>query len=142
MIPRRQPTGVSRPLRRCETGASDTLERQDDSASNAGSSGICGRTTLGKIDQTDCGMSEHVFMVDVLKYAVVERERRFVVAGIPEGVTQTFRIEDYYIELTRLRLRRVMAADASLTCRPHERGHHCARQGSPLPTPTRGRAAA
>jgi len=94
------------------------------------------------IDQTDCGMSEHVFMVDVLKYAVVERERRFVVAGIPEGVTQTFRIEDYYIELTRLRLRRVMAADGSLTCRPHERGHHCARQGSPLPTPTRGRAAA
>jgi len=26
-------------------------------------------------------MSEHVFMVDVRKYAVVERERRFVVAG-------------------------------------------------------------
>src|SRR5665647_2629401 len=58
-------------------------------------------------------MSEHVFMVDVLKYAVVERERRFVVAGIPEGVTQTLRIEDYYIEHTRLRLRRVMAADGS-----------------------------
>ena len=60
-------------------------------------------------------MSEHVFMVDVLKYAVVERERRFVVAGIPEGVTQTLDIEDYYIEHTQLRLRRVMAADGSLT---------------------------
>jgi CYTH domain-containing protein len=60
-------------------------------------------------------MCERVFMVDVLKYAVVERERRFVVAGIPEGVTQTLRIEDYYIGHTRLRLRRVMAADGSLT---------------------------
>jgi hypothetical protein len=27
-------------------------------------------------------MSEHVLIVGVLKYAVVERERRFVVAGI------------------------------------------------------------
>jgi hypothetical protein len=60
-------------------------------------------------------MSEHVLMVDVLKYAVVERERRFVVAGIPEGVTQTLRIEDYYIEHTRLRLRQVTAADGSFT---------------------------
>jgi CYTH domain-containing protein len=60
-------------------------------------------------------MSEHVFMVDLLKYAVVERERRFVVAGIPEGVTHTLRIEDHYIEHTRLRLRRVMAADGSFT---------------------------
>jgi hypothetical protein len=80
---------------------------------------------IGKIDHAVCGMSEHVFMVDVLKYAVVERERRFVVAGIPEGVTQTFRIEDYYIEHTRLRLRRVMAADGSLDLPP-------ARARSPL----------
>jgi CYTH domain-containing protein len=55
------------------------------------------------------------FMVDVLNYAVVERERRFVVAGIPEGVTQTLRIEDYYIEHTLLRLRQVMAPDGSFT---------------------------
>lgn len=54
-------------------------------------------------------------MVDVLKYAVVERERRFVVARIPDGVTHTARIEDYYIEHTRLRLRRVTAADGSRT---------------------------
>jgi CYTH domain-containing protein len=70
---------------------------------------------LGLLTLTTSGISEHVFMVDVLKYAVVERERRFVVAGIPEGVTQTLRIEDYYIEHTRLRLRRVMAADGSFT---------------------------
>ena len=56
-------------------------------------------------------MSEHVLMMDVLKYAVVERERRFVVASIPEGVTRTLRIEDHYIENSRLRLRRVTAAD-------------------------------
>ena len=73
------------------------------------------RTILGTIDRADRGMSEHVFMVDVLKYAVVERERRFVVAGIPEGVTQTLGIEDYYIEHTRLRLRLVTAADGSFT---------------------------
>jgi hypothetical protein len=36
-------------------------------------------------------MSEHVFMVDVLKYAVVERERKFVVAGIPDGACMTWR---------------------------------------------------
>ena len=52
-------------------------------------------------------------MMDVLKYAVVERERRFVVASIPEGVTRTLRIEDHYIENSRLRLRRVTAADGS-----------------------------
>ena len=67
------------------------------------------------MNRAEGGMSEHVFMVDVLKYAVVERERRFVVAGIPEGVTQTLRIEDYYIEHTRLRLRQVIAADGSFT---------------------------
>lgn len=72
-------------------------------------------TVIGKINRAHCGMSEHVVIVDVLKYAVVERERRFVVAGIPEGVTHTLDIEDYYIEHTRLRLRRVMAADASFT---------------------------
>lgn len=60
------------------------------------------------------GMREHVLMVDVLKYAVVERERRFLVAGIPAGVTRTFRIEDYYIEHTRLRLRRTIASDGSV----------------------------
>jgi CYTH domain-containing protein len=53
-------------------------------------------------------------MVDVLKYAVVERERRFLVAAVPEGVTRTVRIEDHYIENTRLRLRRVTAGDGSL----------------------------
>ena len=52
-------------------------------------------------------------MKDAPKYAVVERERRFVVASIPEGVTRTLRIEDHYIENSRLRLRRVTAADGS-----------------------------
>jgi|BarGraNGADG00312_1021997.scaffolds.fasta_scaffold48461_2 hypothetical protein len=51
-------------------------------------------------------MSEHVLIVDVLNYAVVERERRFDVAAIPEGVTQTLRIGDCFIEPTRRRLRR------------------------------------
>ncbi len=56
-------------------------------------------------------------MIDVLKYAVVERERRFVVASVPEGLTRTLRIEDHYIENTRLRLRRVTAADGSHVCK-------------------------
>lgn len=50
-----------------------------------------------------------------LKYAVVERERRYVVAAVPEGVTTTLDIVDHYITGTRLRLREVRAADGTAT---------------------------
>lgn len=40
-----------------------------------------------------------------LKYAVIERERRFLVRSIPSGVTAVTRIVDRYIEGSRLRLR-------------------------------------
>jgi CYTH domain-containing protein len=42
-----------------------------------------------------------------LKYAVVERERRYLVARLPEGVTGTRQISDRYVTGTRLRLREV-----------------------------------
>ena len=43
-----------------------------------------------------------------LKYAVVERERRYLVARVPDGVEQVVEIVDRYVEGTRLRLREVM----------------------------------
>jgi CYTH domain-containing protein len=50
-----------------------------------------------------------------LKYAVVERERRFVLANLPEGITTTSEILDRYVVGTRLRLREVRAADGAVT---------------------------
>ncbi|HEX2894605.1 MAG TPA: hypothetical protein VHO29_11455 [Marmoricola sp.] len=50
-----------------------------------------------------------------LKYAVVERERRYLVAAVPEGVTTTLDIVDHYVTGTRLRLREVRAADGTVT---------------------------
>ncbi len=43
-----------------------------------------------------------------LKYAVVERERRFLVEQLPEGVSSTRQIVDRYVVGTRLRLREVV----------------------------------
>ncbi|MGV8910060.1 MAG: hypothetical protein ACOH1Y_13850 [Propionicimonas sp.] len=59
-------------------------------------------------------------MADPLKYAVIERERRFLVETIPEGVTRTISIEDHYILGTRLRLRQASAADGT---RERKLGH-------------------
>jgi CYTH domain-containing protein len=50
-----------------------------------------------------------------LKYAIVERERRFLLANLPEGVTSTTEILDRYLEGTRLRLREVREHDGSVT---------------------------
>ncbi len=50
-----------------------------------------------------------------LKYAVVERERRFLVRSVPDGVTSTRAITDRYLTGTRLRLREVRGSDGSLT---------------------------
>ena len=49
-----------------------------------------------------------------LKYAVVERERRFLVAHVPDGVVEVRAIEDRYVTGTRLRLREVRAADGTV----------------------------
>ena len=46
-------------------------------------------------------------MSDSLKYAVVERERRYLLASLPSGVTSTKQIVDRYVIGTRLRLREV-----------------------------------
>lgn len=46
-----------------------------------------------------------------LKYAVVERERRFLLASLPEGVVETWDIHDRYVDGTRLRLREVRRPD-------------------------------
>jgi CYTH domain-containing protein len=50
-----------------------------------------------------------------LKYAVVERERRFLVSEVPDGVVGTRRIVDRYVTGTRLRLREVVDVDGSVT---------------------------
>lgn len=50
-----------------------------------------------------------------LKYAVVERERRYLLAKLPEGVTSTKEILDRYVIGTRLRLREVREDDGSVT---------------------------
>jgi CYTH domain-containing protein len=49
-----------------------------------------------------------------LKYAVVERERRFLVASVPEGVARSQRIVDRYLTGTRLRLREVQDDDGTV----------------------------
>lgn len=54
-------------------------------------------------------------MSDILKYAVVERERRYIVASLPEGVISTRDILDRYVTGTRLRLREVREDDGSVT---------------------------
>ncbi|TIC89017.1 hypothetical protein E8D34_00385 [Nocardioides sp. GY 10113] len=50
-----------------------------------------------------------------LKYAVVERERRYRVARLPDGVTETKEILDRYVTGTRLRLREVRDGDGTVT---------------------------
>lgn len=49
------------------------------------------------------------------RYAVVERERRYRVAGIPEGVVDVVEIRDRYIRGSRLRLRETRASDGTVT---------------------------
>ena len=50
-----------------------------------------------------------------LKYARIERERRFLLARVPDDVVATPArlIEDVYIDGTRLRLRRITASDGA-----------------------------
>ena len=50
-----------------------------------------------------------------LKYAVVERERRYILASLPEGVISTRDILDRYVTGTRLRLREVREGDGTVT---------------------------
>ena len=49
-----------------------------------------------------------------LKYAVVERERRYRLANLPSGVTGTMEIRDRYVTGTRLRLREVRQSDGTV----------------------------
>lgn len=49
-----------------------------------------------------------------LKYAVVERERRFLVGSLPDGVVGTVEIVDHYVVGTRLRLREVRYDDGTV----------------------------
>jgi CYTH domain-containing protein len=53
-------------------------------------------------------------MADPSKYAVVERERRYLVARVPDGVTSTKEITDRYVTGTRLRLREVREDDGTI----------------------------
>lgn len=48
-----------------------------------------------------------------LKYAVVERERRYLLASLPSGLDSTRDIVDRYVTGTRFRLREVREADGA-----------------------------
>jgi CYTH domain-containing protein len=50
-----------------------------------------------------------------LKYAVVERERRFLVSKLPDAAHERRRIVDRYVTGTRLRLREVVTEDGVVT---------------------------
>ena len=50
-----------------------------------------------------------------LKYAVVERERRYRLGRLPDGVSSTREILDRYVTGTRLRLREVRDSDGTVT---------------------------
>ena len=50
-----------------------------------------------------------------LKYAVVERERRYRLRRLPDGVSSTREILDRYVTGTRLRLREVRDSDGTVT---------------------------
>lgn len=54
-------------------------------------------------------------MHDPLKYAAVERERRFLVTAVPDGVVAVKQIVDRYVDGTRLRLRETTEADGRVT---------------------------
>lgn len=49
-----------------------------------------------------------------LKYARIERERRFLLSSIPDGVFSTKQIVDRYVAGTRLRLREVHNSDGTV----------------------------
>jgi CYTH domain-containing protein len=49
-----------------------------------------------------------------LKYAVIERERRYLVRRIPDGMVARREILDRYLTGTRLRLREVREADGTV----------------------------
>jgi CYTH domain-containing protein len=49
-----------------------------------------------------------------LKYAVVERERRYLLATMPDGAVSRKEIVDRYVSGTRLRLREVREDDGSV----------------------------
>ena len=49
-----------------------------------------------------------------LKYAVVERERRYLLSKVPDGSTSTKEIVDRYVNGTRLRLREVREGDGTI----------------------------
>ena len=63
-----------------------------------------------------------------LKYAVVERERRFLVERVPEGVVSTRQIVDRYVIGTRLRLREVTDETGRVT---RKLGHKVRLQEGP-----------
>ena len=50
-----------------------------------------------------------------LKYAIVERERRYLLVSLPAGVSSTKEIVDRYVTGTRLRLREVREGDGTVT---------------------------
>lgn len=53
-------------------------------------------------------------VTDLLKYARVERERRYLVRAVPDVVVRIDEIHDAYIDGTRLRLREVSSTDETV----------------------------
>jgi CYTH domain-containing protein len=50
-----------------------------------------------------------------LKHSAVERERRFLIDHVPDGIVRTRLIVDRYVDGTRLRLREVTDEDGTVT---------------------------
>ena len=65
--------------------------------------------------QTPGGRGLACSMAVSLKYAVVERERRFLVSKVPGVADERRRIVDRYVTGTRLRLREVVTEDGAVT---------------------------
>lgn len=63
-----------------------------------------------------------------MKYAIVERERRYRLGRLPDGVSSTREILDRYVTGTRLRLREVRESDGSVT---RKLGHKVRISGGP-----------
>ena len=66
-----------------------------------------------------------------LKYAVVERERRYLLARLPGGVSTTREIVDRYVTNTRLRLREMRESDGTVDPQARTQGaaHRCSGRG-------------
>jgi CYTH domain-containing protein len=97
----------------CRDGAVSTPDRRDARASSGNAAlPFVLRCTAAPDEQA----AFYAAVVSIsLKYAVVERERRFILNSVPTNVSASFEITDRYVDGSRLRLREVRSPDGSVT---------------------------